>query len=214
MPFIVAVSGFKNSGKTTLCKKLLLELKAAGMKTGYIKHTSGEVIASPHDTDTGEMLAVAGRAVYWGCDGVRIESKMPFGAENAAYVASSYFPDADIVLLEGGKETVLPKIWVCSEGGGPENYPGIFMIYDRFSQGDEKNVFGAGSEGVMAQKLRVLADEAANKSAAVFIGGKPLPMKGFVADFLSGGILGMLASLKGWTQTDEPISVYLRKRRD
>ncbi|HCP07152.1 MAG TPA: molybdopterin-guanine dinucleotide biosynthesis protein MobB, partial [Synergistaceae bacterium] len=54
MPFIVAVSGFKNSGKTTLCRKLLPLLKDAGLDAAYVKRTHEEVL-SPEGTDSGQL---------------------------------------------------------------------------------------------------------------------------------------------------------------
>ena len=54
---IVAVSGNKDSGKTTLCRKLLNELEVLGIRTGYIKRTSEEVISENY-TDTGSVSAM------------------------------------------------------------------------------------------------------------------------------------------------------------
>ena len=42
---IVAVSGRKDSGKTTLCRKLIKELSDMGIRTGYIKRTAEDVIS-------------------------------------------------------------------------------------------------------------------------------------------------------------------------
>lgn len=214
MPLIVAVSGFKNSGKTTLCQNLIQKLRLAGIKGGYIKHTSENVLLSPSNTDTGRLLADETNAVYWGRDGVRVESGMTFDMDNLAFLVSHCFPNADIVLLEGGKNLALPKIWVRSKDEKEASYPGIFMIYDRFSRGDGNETFGSGDEELMAEKLSSLACGAAYRSADVYIGRQQLPMKDFVADFLCGGIMGMLSSLKGWKNTGDPVSIYLNGRKN
>lgn len=51
---IVAVSGSKDSGKTTLCRKLIKELSEMGIMTGYIKRTAEDVL-SEKNTDTGSV---------------------------------------------------------------------------------------------------------------------------------------------------------------
>ena len=62
---IVAVSGKKDSGKTTLCRKLLRELDGMGIRTGYIKRTAEEVL-SEKGTDTGSVADMGIGALLWG----------------------------------------------------------------------------------------------------------------------------------------------------
>ena len=62
---IFAVSGFKNSGKTTLCRKLLSELARLGVRTGYIKRTSDEVL-DDDDTDTSAVERMGVASALWG----------------------------------------------------------------------------------------------------------------------------------------------------
>ena len=133
---IVAVSGNKDSGKTTLCRKLLRELDEMGIRTGYIKRTSDEVL-SEKSTDTGSVTDMGIGAVLWGKDGLRYE--LPASEETAPhFIASRYFPDAEIIILEGGKNLPLPKIWVKKEGEAVPEYPGIIMIYDKEGNNDGK----------------------------------------------------------------------------
>ena len=95
---IFAVSGFKNSGKTTLCMKLLEELGRLGVRTGYIKRTADEAL-SPRAADTGRAAGLGVSSALWGSDGLRIES--PAAGVTPEYIVSRYFPDADIVIVEG-----------------------------------------------------------------------------------------------------------------
>jgi len=44
MKAILAVSGFKNSGKTTLCLKLASCLRQMGVRVGFVKHTHENVV--------------------------------------------------------------------------------------------------------------------------------------------------------------------------
>ena len=50
--FILAVSGVKNSGKTTLITKLLPELKKRGLQVAVIKHDGHDFEADVPGTDS------------------------------------------------------------------------------------------------------------------------------------------------------------------
>ena len=119
------------------------------------------------------------------------------------------FPEAEIIILEGGKNLRLPKIWVRSDGEGQPEYPGIFMIYDREGNKDGSLVYCAGEEKEMAQRLASMVRGKAYRSSRVYFGDLPLPMKDFIADFVRGSILGMLAALKGGKDTDKTIRIYI-----
>lgn len=208
MAQIVAVSGYKDSGKTTLCQKLLEELRSLGVRVGYIKRTAEPVLPSA-EVDTCAARALGVDSVLWGSDGLLLESALT--AETAPEViASRYFPGAEIVLLEGGKNLTLPKIWVCSEKDGEEiNFPGIFIRYDRRLAGAREGLFGAGSEREIALLLESLVRGNGWRSSSVYIGDRLLPMKDFVADFVRGGALGMIASLKG-ADMDSDVRIFIK----
>ncbi len=88
---IVAVSGNKDSGKTTLCRKLLNELEVLGIRTGYIKNI--EEVISENYTDTGSVSEMGIGTVLWGRDGLRCELGRSEGMTPQS-IASMYFPDS------------------------------------------------------------------------------------------------------------------------
>lgn len=59
-PVIVAVSGVKNSGKTTLITQMLPLFSAAGLRTAVIKHDGHALQPDPPDTDTGRFMTAGG----------------------------------------------------------------------------------------------------------------------------------------------------------
>lgn len=204
---IVAVSGNKDSGKTTLCRKLLRELDEMGIRTGYIKRTSDEVL-SEKSTDTGSVTDMGIGAVLWGKDGLRYE--LPASEETAPhFIASRYFPDAEIIILEGGKNLPLPKIWVKKEGEAVPEYPGIIMIYDKEGNNDGKFLYCGGEEREIALRLASMVRGKAYRSTKIYFEDSPLPMKDFISEFIRGSILGMLAALKGGRTTDKSIRIYI-----
>lgn len=206
---IISVSGFKDSGKSTLCRALLERLAARGLKVGYVKRTQ-EFVGSGADTDSGAACAMGADVLLWGEGSFRYESAAKDANLATPYeVAARFFPDADAVLLEGGKELALPKIWVLREGEEKPDYPGIFALYDRWGTGDGAAVYGGGELDRLASDLaeKIAPDQ---RSTRVYAGGREMPLKGFIADFVGGAIMGMLRSLKGL----EPggVRVYIRDR--
>jgi len=206
---IVAVSGYKNSGKTTLCKKLLAELQKMDIKTGYIKRTAEEAILKTNKTtDTGSVTDMGIGTLLWGNDGLRYEAPADENTTPQS-IAAKYFPDAELLILEGGKNINLPKIWVRSNGEDIPDYPGIFLIYDRYADITDGNTFSEGHEADLAKKLSELVRGKAYRSSKVYIGDRPLPMKDFVSDFIRGGILGMIESLKGGSDPEADVRIYI-----
>ena len=204
---IFAVSGFKNSGKTTFCRKVLSELTRLGVRVGYIKRTSDEVLEE-EGTDTSSVERMGVASVLWGRDGLRFE-EAGTASFSPEYIVSQYFPDAEIVILEGGKYLDLPKIWVENGEPRPREVSGVFMVYDRTGGGDGRLRFGEGDEALIAAKLAAAVRGKYYRSSKVYIGDRPLPMKDFIADFIRGAVLGMLASLKGGGDPKGPVRIYL-----
>ena len=112
-PLVVAVSGVKNSGKTTLIESILPLLTAARLKVAVIKHDGHAFDPDPAGTDTGRFMAAgaAGTAIFDG-EKFKIVKKQP--ATEADLIPQ--FPEADLILLEGFKHTPWPKLEVVRRG--------------------------------------------------------------------------------------------------
>lgn len=111
---ILAVSGVKNSGKTTLIASLLSKLEQKGLKAAVIKHDGHEFEADIPGTDTwrfGEAGA-CGTLVFSGTKYMMV--KYQPAPETDELIAC--FPEADVVLLEGFKYSEYPKIEVIRRG--------------------------------------------------------------------------------------------------
>jgi molybdopterin-guanine dinucleotide biosynthesis protein B len=228
MPFVLAVSGLKNSGKTTLCGVLLEMLREKGLRCAYVKHGSHRVCSAP-GTDTGKFVEAGFPSVWWGEDGLRVElgrvrhalsgaapSPLDDG-EILAEMTSRFFPGFDLVLLEGGKHLSLPRIWVGAPETVPESVRGIIAFYgDKSGDGagecakasccQGENVspcggvsrFSRGEEAALAEMVEKLVLRG-RAPLELYVGSSRLPMKFFVAEFIRGALEGMLRSLKGGT---------------
>jgi molybdopterin-guanine dinucleotide biosynthesis protein MobB len=109
-PPVVAVCGAKNSGKTTLLEGVLPILKEWGIRTAVIKHDGHDFAPDVPGTDSFRLREAGayGTAVY-------SDRRYMLTAERSSPALeeiAAAFRDADLILLEGGKQMPCPKIEV------------------------------------------------------------------------------------------------------
>ncbi len=106
---ILAISGVKNSGKTTLIEKVIPFLVCSGLKVATIKHDGHDFEPDVPSTDTYKHRKS-------GAYGVGIFSNNRFMVtkeESTTYEDMvRHFPEADVILLEGFKFSDVQKIEV------------------------------------------------------------------------------------------------------
>ncbi len=109
-PPVIAVCGVKNSGKTTLLAGLVNYFSEQGLKVAVIKHDGHDFSCDVPGTDSYRLheAGAYGTAVY-------SSSRIFLHKETTAASAQtliSLFPEADIIFVEGVKDSPLPKIEV------------------------------------------------------------------------------------------------------
>jgi molybdopterin-guanine dinucleotide biosynthesis protein B len=112
-PRVLAISGFKNSGKTTLIERVLPLLAERGLRVAVIKRDGHRFEADVSDTDTRRFLraGASGTAVF------DYEKYMLVKNETVSeHFLLTAFADADLILLEGFKTSSWRKIEVLSAG--------------------------------------------------------------------------------------------------
>ncbi len=106
-PAILAVSGSKNTGKTALAEALVRALSERGVKTAVIKHDGHDFIPDVPGTDSYRMKAA-------GAFGTAVYSKHRFClVKEETKQAEDFFDcflEADLILLEGQKDSSYPKL--------------------------------------------------------------------------------------------------------
>ncbi len=104
---IIAISGVKNSGKTTLIENIIPILTEKGFKVATIKHDGHDFEPDVKNTDTF-------RHKKSGAYGTGIFSNNRFMVNKDISVSESdlidFFPEADIIFLEGFKNSDYRKI--------------------------------------------------------------------------------------------------------
>ncbi|CVI71646.1 Molybdopterin-guanine dinucleotide biosynthesis adapter protein [Clostridiales bacterium CHKCI001] len=108
-PFVFAISGYKNSGKTTLITKLIPELKQRGYRVAVIKHDGHDFEADVPGTDSyrHQKAGAYGTAVF---SSNRILITKECRKPNEIQLMEA-FPEADIILIEGLKNSDYPKYY-------------------------------------------------------------------------------------------------------
>jgi len=118
LPPAVSFIARSGTGKTTLITALIEELKGRGYKVGAIKHDA-------HKFEIDHPGKDSYRFTESGADSMLISSssKLAFVKQHRQtpeidQLISDYFPDVDIVLVEGFKKLGLPKIEVYRQEHG------------------------------------------------------------------------------------------------
>lgn len=125
-PFVVAVCGVKNSGKTTMMEKLVRALTDQGLRIATIKHDAHQFEPDVPGRDSYRHRAAGayGSAVF--------DAKTFMVVKNGPQTIEGltvYFPEADIILLEGARDTDYPKIEIVRAGNskGPVSDPSTMI---------------------------------------------------------------------------------------
>lgn len=132
-PILFAISGVKNSGKTTFIGKLLPVLNAKGLKVAVIKHDGHEFEPDVPGTDTWQHLqaGACGTAVFSNSRCMAVKKQCGVTETDL----SKLFPEADLILLEGFKYSTYPKIELVRKGNSeksicpPENLKAILSDF-------------------------------------------------------------------------------------
>lgn len=108
-PVIFAVSGEKNSGKTTLIEAVLPILTARGYRVAVIKHDGHSFEPDVPGTDTRRFFdaGAIGTAVFDGEKYMMVKRQ----AVNERDLFDA-FPDADLILIEGLKDSGYAKLFL------------------------------------------------------------------------------------------------------
>ncbi len=128
-PILAAVCGVKNSGKTTLIEKLTSRLSAMGKRVAVIKHDGHDFTCDIPGTDT-YRFAAAGA-----CGTAAFSENRTFihrvGISESEAELIGHFPDADVILIEGLKNSPLSKIELVRSAVSMEpvsNPAGRFLV--------------------------------------------------------------------------------------
>ena len=109
-PAVVAVSGVKNAGKTTLLTRLIPPLRTLGYRLAVVKHDGHDFRPDVPGTDSDRFRQA-------GADAVAVYSSNRYlcirqGGRPCFEDLAGLFSDVDLILVEGLKDSRYPKIEV------------------------------------------------------------------------------------------------------
>ncbi len=214
-----AVTGKKDSGKTTVVERLIKELVEKGYKVASVKHTRGDHSMDRSDTDTWRHgRSGAGLVVF----SSPIETTLKI---NKRHDASSILElvnrlgEYDVVIIEGMKDEDLPsldtsKIEESDSDEILEKVQDDIELSILLNKLPNKNCGRCGYETCdefardVIKGLKKVEEcvERADDSLIIEIDGKKIELSRFPSRILKGGISGMLNSLK---DVDDPKDVHI-----
>jgi len=209
LPYVIGVSGYKNSGKTGLCADLARILTGDGLVVGYLKHTHEPVVSSEKN-DTSRLAKATSGAVLWGPDG--FVGFHPDETARLGDILSTAFPGRDMVIVEGGKHLGMPKIWA----GDLKEEDGIQGVIARFNPPEIVEgmpCFFPGDEEELAEFVKSLWRKSEKGPVELYADNRNIPVKTFVGEFIAGGIRGMLSALKKPPGAAEALRIYVKPEK-
>lgn len=114
MQKVVAVCGVKNSGKTTLLTKLVSAYSSKGLKVAVIKHDGHDFACDIPGTDTFRFTESGAYGTAYFSDKRMFIHRVGTGETERKLLGC--FPEADIIFIEGHKDSEYRKIEVIRSG--------------------------------------------------------------------------------------------------
>ncbi len=207
---IIGIVGRSQSGKTGLIKGLIPELRKKGLRVAAVKHCPHGFSLDLEGKDSWEFMAAGAEGVGMvGPDKLAVIRKDALG-QRFSGSAARWFPEADIVLVEGGPGIAgLKKIEVLRKGEKPAAAAGELLAFV-----SEKRAAGSAPRfrpddiGAIAAFLETKA-LGAESMIRVTVDGGDLPLNPFVRTIFENAILGMVGSLKGGEGLHRSIAIHL-----
>jgi len=196
---IIGFVGDKKSGKTAVLETVIAELKKKGGKVGVIKHTTHGFQLDYPRTDSAKLAKAGAKKVVLlghGRIGLYGQEKREPGPEQ---VRDLYLSDLDLVLLEGFKNALVPKVLVALNAPAPKwakETGGLIAAVSSKKTGLKLKHFKPGQTKQLAKLIEsYIKTHRAKREVKIYLDGKPLQIKPFIKDFCLNTITGMIGSL-------------------
>lgn len=218
MPAILSIVGRSKVGKTTFLEKLVPEIKNRGYRVGTIKHDAHDHFEIDHEGKDTWRHREAGAQVVAISSPTRFAfTKMVESELNVDAMVATYFTEEDLVLTEGYKSGNKAKIEICRKEIQSEplcsHADRLVAVVSDFAVAVDVPLFELEDVSGVADFIEErFLKRTAEANVVLRLDGKKIPMKSFVRDFVLGGILGMIANLRGYEDPAQvDISIRLKK---
>jgi len=144
---VLAVCGWSGSGKTTVLREVIPVLIEHGLSVAVVKHDAHGIQVDPRGKDSDRLFAAGADVMLHGPDqsllrthGTQVVAT-PDGTRGGDLAAAltTLLREYDVVLVEGHKDTPLPKVWVVKDGetGPPDGVRDVLDVLPRDGQRGE-----------------------------------------------------------------------------
>lgn len=126
---VLAVCGHSGSGKTTLLESVIPHLVAGGLSVGVVKHDAHGFQIDRPGKDSDRLFRAGAEVVLRGPGETAVRSR-PGPHTGLAAAVWTLLSRHDLVLVEGHKDTPLPKLWLEGREGDapPAEVEGILAV--------------------------------------------------------------------------------------
>ena len=207
MPKFLALSGYHNSGKTTVGTYIVAKLSEKGYKVGVIKSTkeTTEETDKPGSDTFKYRKAGARQVVLFQMDKMTLFIEdLPKDKDKVFTLFERLFFDYDLVIFEGFKEwRDVPKIWLKrnDEEPLPERIENIQMVAEAK---DKERILSFVEDYLGVQN---------NGDIKIFVNDEDIPLKPHLKLLCQNILLGILASLKGVPKIEEVKTIEVLIKR-
>jgi len=196
---IFGIIGSSGSGKTQLIERLIVEFHKRKRRVAVLKHC-------PHGFDLDREGKDSHRFLEKGASGVGLAGpgqtaflQQTGGPESLARLAQEKFYDADIVLIEGGKNSPgYPKFLVLAAGeplGQDLGLEEVAAVVAEKKQPWSRRVFTPEEVSAMADFMEK-HDTGQTAAVRVEVDGLAVPLNPFVQKVFEQVVLGLVISLR------------------
>ena len=201
MSSVVTFIGWHDSGKTTLVKQVVAELKKLEYRVAVIKSSN----------DTGIQFDTPGTDTFMhkeaGADSVMLVApdQMVLQTKNSGLslrtLAHRYFPEVDIVIGEGFKTAKkIPKIEVFRNRDQKlrDEVQGVIAVATNLEGVEGNYVFrlDEAAEIALFIEKRFLTRKNGKETTVLLVNGNKVPLKDYIQDALAGTVHGFVHTLK------------------
>jgi molybdopterin-guanine dinucleotide biosynthesis protein B len=199
---IISIVGKSDSGKTTLIEKLLPELKRRGYRVATVKHDIHSFEVDREGKDSWRHKQAGAHTVV-----ISSPQKVALIRDvekdlTLEELREKLIQDVDLILSEGYKKDVQPKIEVFRKGKHKEL---LCTKEDHLVAIVSNQKFDIGGPCFHLEDIKGLADfiekqflqSKKERDVSLRVEGRQIPLNPFVKGFLANTVKGMLSSLKG-----------------